>query len=134
MLNKWWDGNKFENFVLISDIEPDRGKWLGYYLKIWGDRYGFNAEIIGGTRKILHEKIFITSNFKIEEVFTGEVLSAICALCNIYYYTGCDVVISKRMEPQPTDFFIRLLEENEDGLSFQASQSAEKRPRSPSPS
>ncbi|GFQ90390.1 replication-associated protein [Trichonephila clavata] len=119
MLNKWWDGYKNDDYVLISDIEPDHGKWLGYYLKIWCDMYAFNAEIKGGSMKIRPKKIFMTSNFKLEEVFTGEIYNAIAARCNIYDYSnGSDVVITRRMQPQPSDVFISALAANEDGLSF----------------
>ncbi|AXL65901.1 replication-associated protein [Golden silk orbweaver associated circular virus 1] len=119
MLNKWWDGYKNEDNVLISDIEPDHGKWIGYYIKIWCDMYAFNAEIKGGSMKIRPKKIFMTSNYKLDEVFSGEILSAVAARCNVYDYSnGCDVIVTKRMSPSPSDVFISALKEHEDGLSF----------------
>ncbi|GFR18562.1 replication-associated protein [Trichonephila clavata] len=83
-LNKWWDGYKNEKYVLISDVEPDHGKWLGYFLKIWSDRYAFNAEIKGSSMLIRPLKIFVTSNFKMCEVFQGEILSALETRFNVY--------------------------------------------------
>ncbi|GIY51557.1 replication-associated protein [Caerostris darwini] len=88
-LNKWWDGYENERFVLICDVEPDHGKWLGYFLKIWTDRYAFNAEIKGGHIKIRPEKVFVTSNFMIEQVFSGEILQALlCRFSIINEFTG----------------------------------------------
>ncbi|KAG8174952.1 hypothetical protein JTE90_002474 [Oedothorax gibbosus] len=30
-LNKWWDGYDGEENVLISDVEPDHARWLGFF-------------------------------------------------------------------------------------------------------
>lgn len=46
--NKWWDGYRGETDVLIDDIEKDSA-YLGHFLKLWGDPYGFiQAEVKGG--------------------------------------------------------------------------------------
>ncbi|AXL65897.1 replication-associated protein [Spinybacked orbweaver circular virus 1] len=83
-LNKWWDGYNNENFVLLSDVEPPHCSWLGFFLKIWTDRYAFVAEIKGGSVKIRPKKIFVTSNFTLEECFSGKVLEALRTRFNVY--------------------------------------------------
>lgn len=74
--NKWWDGYDGEHTVLIEDVEPMHFR-LGWYFKIWADRYPFNAEFKGFSHKIRPQRIAITSNFKPEDVFDGQVLAAI---------------------------------------------------------
>lgn len=81
--NKWWDGYKNEEIVLLSDVEPSH-QFLGYFLKIWADRYAFNAEIKGGTLMIRPKQFFVTSNFSISECFQGEVLRAIEARFDLF--------------------------------------------------
>nr|QTE03316.1 MAG: replication-associated protein [Periparus ater Circoviridae sp.] len=85
--SKWWDGYKGEPYVLLSDVEPSHGSWLGYFLKIWSDRYPFTAEIKGGVMKIRPRRIFVTSNYKIETVFCGEVLAALNARFDVHDFT-----------------------------------------------
>lgn len=88
-LNKWWDGYQNEETVLISDVEPFHGSWLGFFLKIWADRYAFLGEIKGGTIKIRSKRIFVTSNFEMNKVFSGEVLQALEARFEIYDFINC---------------------------------------------
>lgn len=69
--NKWWDGYQDQTSVIIDDFELD-GKCLGHHLKIWGDRYAFNAESKGSAMLIRPKKIIVTSNYSIEEVFAAD--------------------------------------------------------------
>ena len=55
-INKWWDGYANERIVLISDVEPDHGSFLGYFLKIWANCYPFLAEIKDSSFKIRPKK------------------------------------------------------------------------------
>lgn len=72
-LNKWWDGYEDEEVVGLEEVHPGCRGWLGHFLKIWSDRYPFNAEIKGGTLKgIRPGKLIVTSNYTIEECFPDE--------------------------------------------------------------
>ncbi|GBN01785.1 Replication-associated protein [Araneus ventricosus] len=57
-LNKWLDGYTNQRHVLLPDVEPEHGKWLGYFLKIWSDRYPFTAEIKGSSMLIRPDMIY----------------------------------------------------------------------------
>ncbi|AXL65903.1 replication-associated protein [Longjawed orbweaver circular virus 1] len=112
-LNKWWDGYMNEDNVLISDVDVSHGNWLGYFLKIWMDRYAFIGEIKGGSIKIRPKKVFVTSNFLIEDVFVNEqVCAAVKARCNIYNLF--EHVVTRRVDINPSDDLFKLLEENGD--------------------
>lgn len=69
-LNKWWCGYGDEPVVAIEEMDPDHGKYLGHFLKIWADRYPFSPEIKGAhIKKIRPEKIIVLSNYTIDECF-----------------------------------------------------------------
>lgn len=113
-INKWWDGYRNQSTVLISDVEPDHGKWLGYFLKIWMDCYPFTAEIKGGSMLIRPKAVFVTSNFRMDEVFSGPVLEALKCRCNVYDFYQSPVEITKRMQPVATSSVLDVLLQNED--------------------
>lgn len=68
-LNKWWDGYGGQEVVLLEDVDPTHGKWLGYFLKIWGDHYPFQGEVKGGTMLVRPKKIIVTSQYTADKVF-----------------------------------------------------------------
>lgn len=68
--NKWWDGYASEPTVLLDDF--DCGKPLGHYLKIWSDKWACQGEIKGGTVQLRHQHFIVTSNYSIEEMFSGD--------------------------------------------------------------
>lgn len=68
--NKWWDGYKNQNIVLIDDWDPSH-KVLAHHLKQWADRYPFLGEMKGAGRLMRPAHIIITSNYSIEECFEG---------------------------------------------------------------
>jgi len=68
-LNKWWCHFSNEKVVIVEDVDPSHEKWLGSFLKIWSDHYPYIAERKGGSRLIRPEKIVVTSNYTIGQVF-----------------------------------------------------------------
>ncbi len=67
--NKWWDGYQQQQEVLIDDLEKD-SKFIGHFLKLWGDPYGhLTGEVKNGTIKLSFQRLWITSNYSIGEVF-----------------------------------------------------------------
>lgn len=60
-----------QEVVIIDDWSPNH-ECLIWHLKIWADRYPFNAETKGSSMLIRPKKIIITSNYAIEECFHNE--------------------------------------------------------------
>lgn len=68
-LNKWWDGYEDEEVVVIEEWCP-KNEMTASNLKIWADRYPFNAEIKGGQlKRIRPKKVIVTSNYTMEQCF-----------------------------------------------------------------
>lgn len=70
--NKWWDGYNNEPMVILDDVDRSHVSWIGSFIKIWCDRYPFNAEVKGGSICIRPQRIVITSNYTIEELFAND--------------------------------------------------------------
>lgn len=68
-LNKWWDNYRGQEVVLIEDIDPNHREFMLHFLKIWADHYKFQAEFKGGSKEIRPKKIFVTSNYSIDDIF-----------------------------------------------------------------
>lgn len=69
--NKWWDGYEGEKTVILDDFDK-QGIPLGHHLKIWTDRYACSGEIKGGTVNLCHERLIVTSNYSIDELWEGD--------------------------------------------------------------
>lgn len=67
-INKWWDGYQGESAILLDDVGMEH-QFLSYFLKIWADRYPFNAEIKGATTKVRPAKVIVTSNYHPRDIW-----------------------------------------------------------------
>ena len=68
-LSKWWDSYQGQEVAVLDDVDPTHSSWIGRFLKIWGDRYSFGAEVKGGSMSIRPRRFIVTSQYTIEEVF-----------------------------------------------------------------
>ncbi len=71
-LNKWWDGYRDQPYVILDDVGPDQGQWIGTLMKRWTDHYPFPAEQKGTTVQIRPKNIIVTSQYTIKEVFSQD--------------------------------------------------------------
>jgi len=70
MLNKWWDGYKGEEVVLLDDVDPSHAPWIGGFMKNWGDSVNFIGEFKGGSKQIRPKLVVVTSQYSIDQVFS----------------------------------------------------------------
>jgi len=66
--NKWWDGYQGQKSVILDDLDKG-GVGLGHLIKIWADRYSCTAETKGAVVNLVHEKLIVTSNYTIDELW-----------------------------------------------------------------
>lgn len=71
MNNKWWEDYRNEDVVLIEDVGMTH-LWMGDFLKIWADRYGFRCELKFGSITLRPRKIVVTSNYHPKEIWPDE--------------------------------------------------------------
>lgn len=86
--NKWWDGYKNHQFVIIDDFDKTH-KCLGHHLKRWADIYSFPAEHKGHTYQIRPKTVIVTSNYHPREIFDDDpkLLSSILRRFNFTEFT-----------------------------------------------
>lgn len=69
-LNKWWDGYRAQDLVILEDVDRSHD-WMYGHLKNWVDRWPFSAEQKGSTRLIRPRWVIITSNHHPMDVFAN---------------------------------------------------------------
>lgn len=73
LLNKWWDGYKYDKVVVIEEADPKRCEHMATFFKRWMDHYPFRAEIKNGhLNNIRPDKIIVLSNYTIKECFPNQ--------------------------------------------------------------
>jgi len=71
--NNWWDGYNplLHDVVIIDDFDKYHIK-QGFSLKIWSDHPAFIAETKGGSMFIRPQKLIVTSNYSIQQIWDDE--------------------------------------------------------------
>lgn len=69
MHNKWWDGYRGEEIVVLEDMDHSTAKHMGHFLKEWVDEAPFPAETKGGFTRIRPVLFIVTSNYPISELW-----------------------------------------------------------------
>lgn len=99
--NKWWDGYNNEEAVIIDDFDKDH-KYMGYHLKIWADRYAFQAEVKGSAKMIRPATICVTSNYHPKEIWEdSHTLDPILRRFKIVHFKTIEQMMD--LEPVPYD-------------------------------
>lgn len=75
-INKWWDGYEGHDNVLIDEFAPEHAVFMTGFLKKWVDRWTFSAETKGARIIARPKKIIVTSNYSIDDCFSGIDLEA----------------------------------------------------------
>lgn len=69
--NKWWDNYQGEANVIVDDFDQ-KHDCLAHHLKRWADKYYFSAEVKGGQINCRPQKVIVTSQYRIEEIWSDK--------------------------------------------------------------
>lgn len=73
--NSTWDGYNQEPTVIVDDLDESHF-YLQHHLKIWGDKYAFQGKVLYSHIKLRPERIIVTSNVRICDVFKNPLHAA----------------------------------------------------------
>lgn len=62
-LNRWWDGYKDQEVVIVDDLDCTNNREIGHLIKVWADNYNALGEIKMGTVNLNFKKLLVTSNY-----------------------------------------------------------------------
>jgi len=74
--SKWFCGYTNQETIIVDDLDKSNASALGYYLKIWGDRYNILSEVKGGSVYLKHKNVIVTSNYRINTLYDDDDLRA----------------------------------------------------------
>lgn len=70
-LTKWWDNYENQDVAIIDDVDKYDVKFARF-LKLWCDRFPFQAEMKGKQKLIRPRKIVITSQYHPHEIWEDQ--------------------------------------------------------------
>jgi hypothetical protein len=74
---RWWDGYEDQKVVIVDDLDKYDKACAGD-LKRWIDHYAFPAQFKGSSKMIRPERVIITSNYTIEEIWGDDAVTCEC--------------------------------------------------------
>lgn len=109
---KWWDGYKGQDVVILDDLDKYH-KALGYYVKMWGDKWPFVAEVKGSSMTIRPKNFIITSQYLPEDIWDDEeTVSAVRRRFKIVHVPNLKKRSASRLsqvnDPTFSDFTIKI--------------------------
>lgn len=72
LCNKWWDGYKGEDTVIIDDFDPTHAVYMTQFVKHWTDKYPFRGETKGGGGMFRPKRIVVSSNYSLKDCFGSQ--------------------------------------------------------------
>lgn len=69
MRNKWWDEYKYEEVVILDDVDPRMEDWITSFLKDWADHHRIRVEIKNSSAVIRPRRLIVTSQYSIDQCF-----------------------------------------------------------------
>lgn len=85
---KWWDGYNGQEVVLIDDVDRHHFH-LASQLKRWAHQWRTTLEVKGGAMAATYTKLFVTSNYTIEELWDEQpIREALLRRFNVIIFRG----------------------------------------------